>query len=73
MRKIIIIILLLSLFSCKSVANWDKEAVLSQETIDSARIYVTDVQTYNRFMERRNILDIKGSLSADELDNFLEL
>lgn len=71
MKKIIYIILLSIIFSCRSVDNWGHEPILLDLTISHAKEYVVDQTRYIELIKSRNTLDIKNNLSIEQLDELL--
>lgn len=71
--KIIFVLLILTLFSCKTVNDWEVEPVLSFNSVELAKKYVYEQRHYLELNENRLELDIKDDLNDDELDNYLLL
>ncbi|MGL1891729.1 MAG: hypothetical protein OCD02_08880 [Spirochaetaceae bacterium] len=70
MKKSYVVILLL-IFSCKSVDNWEEKPVLLQNTVKEASTYVTEQKAYIELVQSRLNMDVKENLSIEQLDHLL--
>lgn len=73
MRKFKFVIILLIIFSCKSVDNWSEEPVLSSYSVELANSYVKEQKKYLVLVENRHQLNLIEELNDEELNNFLLL
>lgn len=73
MKKYILVLFLILVFSCKSVDNWQEEPVLDVNTTIQAYNYLIQQQDYITLLKSRVSTDIKNNLTIKELDDQLKI
>ncbi len=71
MKKMILIISILTIFSCNTVEDWREQPVLSNLTKDEASKYVIIQESYIELIRTKSEIDVKDNLSINELDKLL--